>query len=410
MKTLDKLYSFFATTLVISLCFSITIGWIPILSRTWIFVLLLSFVSIIMYNKGLALGFIFPLAIYGIILYINAYSGDLKFNFVFSTMELFSFFLVSYMFYIYSKKSFFKHRRNFLICYSIVLVVTFLGTLFVYAKEPEVLRMIQTERNGGKNLLYVYYSKLGVESYDMGHALPCFIPILMFIIKNNTHLQYKLIGLVILCLMLALIYMSTATTALLLSTILLIVSFVWNTNNKALNICTLILCLCILIIFISNRDILENILNGINLGSESTYSSKLNDFREYATYGEAGDQMQGRLDLYEQSFNVFIKYPILGNDNIEIGGHSIFIDRLAMLGLVGFIPLIIYIYFYMRYVLRKISFNIRPYCFLGFSYFIIMAFLKNIFSTEYLIISLFIMPLVCIHIDSIYDKIIDKIR
>ena len=407
MKPIDKFYSLIITTIIIALCCTLIVGWIPIFSREWFFVLSASFLSIIFYSKILKLKYIIPLMIYGLVVYLNVFGGDQKFDFVFSTMEFFSFFLVTSVFVIYSQPYFSKSRHNFLYCYLAVIVVTFIGTSLVYMKEPEVLRMILSETNVGNFTLYTIYSKLGVESYSMGHALSCLIPILVYSIKRNNNIYYKLLLILLLFFIFALIFMSTATTALLLAIILLILSFIWNEKNKSKNIITLVICLCFGIIFILNRDLLSNILNNIDIDSQTTYAGKLNDFKDYANYGKAGDQTQGRFDLYIQSLETFLSSPIFGiNEDDNLGGHSIFFDRLALLGLVGFVPLVLFLYYYIKYVLKKLSKAVKPYCLFGFFSFITLACLKNIFGFEYLAISLLIMPLTCLLVDDHYNKYI----
>lgn len=402
MKTIDKFYTFIITIFIVSLCCSLIYGWVPIFRKTWLFVLLISVFSLLFYVKGLKLKFLYPLILYGVILYINVLSGDQKFNIINSSMEFFCFISVSYVFYVYSNNRFYNARLKLLEGYVFIIIITFIGTLIVYLNNPEVLRMIQSERNAGvEDTLFVLYSKLGVESYSMGHALPCLIPILVYSIKRGNGVRYKLLGVVILFVIVALVIMSTAATALLLSIILLLISFIWNEKNKIRNAFATSLLIFVTIFLITDRNLIGSKLNSINIDSESTYGGKISDFQDYATYGVAGNQTQGRFDLYMQSLNVFFKYPIFGTNNkLIIGDHSIFFDRLAMLGLVGFIPLLIYLNSYMRYVLKMLSTGIKPYCVLGFGHFIIMGCLKNIFDFEYISICLLIMPLVCMVVDN----------
>lgn len=404
MEKNNKFYAFIATVIVVSCCCSLVIGWVPIFGKTWIWTLTLSILSVFLYPKGLTSRFIFPLLVYGIVLYLNMYAGDQKFDFVTSTMEFFGFVAASYVFYIFSQSSYSKAAKILLFSYVVVIAITFLGTLFIYTDEPEVLRMIQEGLNNGDGRLYFLYARLGVGSYAMGHALPCLIPIIIYAIKKGGSIFRKSLLILLLLLNVLLVYMSTATTALLISAILIIVSLVWNEKTRTKNYIVLTICSLVAIAFLTNRELLGSVLDKINLDSETTYAGKIRDFQEYATYGSAGGQTQSRLNLYSQSLDMFLASPIIGIDDARIGGHSVFFDRAAMLGLVGLIPLVIFLYNYMRYVFRKISKSIRAYYLLGFMYFIVLGCLKNIFSFEYILITLLIMPLACLYVDRTFPS------
>lgn len=407
MKAIDKLYALTLTIIIISLNSSFIYGgWMPFFNRTWLFVLFPVILAVILYYKGLKLKFMFPLLLYGFVLYINVFSGDKKFDFSFSTMELFVFIFITYNFYVYSKSSFFKARQVLIFCYIIVLIIAFIGTSIAYQQNPDLIRMIQSERNDGDGTLFALYSKLGVESYYMGHALPSLIPIYVYSIKKG-NLQFRIFGFVLLFMTIALIYMSTATTALLLSIVLLILSTIWNEKNKKINIITLIICSGVVLFLLTDRNFISDLLNSFNFDSETTYAKKVIDFQDYADYGVAGGQTQGRFDLYEQSLLIFFNSPLLGTDILEIGNHSVFFDRLATLGLMGFIPLILFLYFYMRYILKKIPNDVKPYCAFGFGFFIIMCCLKNIFNFEFVSTCLLLMPLMCLLVGETNITIID---
>ena len=397
----DKLYSYLSVGIIIACCCTLVIGWIPIFDRTWLWALLLVFISFLFYKEGLMKNYMFPLLFYGFILYLNVYVGDPRFDWISSTMELSYYFIVSYVFYIFSQESFYETLFYFLLLYFVVIVITFIGTTIIYVQEPEILRMIQGGVNEGDLTLFNIYAKLGVESYEMGHALPSLIPIIVYVIKKTHNLLTRFFFGALLFMILSLVYMSTATTSLLLSVILVFLSFVLN-NNRTRNVFVILFCSCVTLSFFFNRELLGGLLDNFTFESSDTYAGKVEDFQDYAIYGTPGRQTSGRLDLYKRSLDVFCTYPIIGSDDSgNIGGHSVFLDRMAMLGLLGFIPLLIYLFVYMRYVLQSLFSNTRIYCLLGFIFYFIMGFLKNIFNFEYIIITLLIMPLLCLYVDRV---------
>ena len=120
----DKLYSYLSVGIIIACCCTLITGWIPIFGRTWIWALTLVFISLFFYKEGLMKNYIFPLLFYGFILYFNMYVGDPKFDLVSSTMELSCFFVASYVFYIFTQRSFERVVYIFLFLY---LILTYKG-------------------------------------------------------------------------------------------------------------------------------------------------------------------------------------------------------------------------------------------------------------------------------------------
>lgn len=400
MKNRIGFYALISTSIIISCCCSFVIGWFPIFFRTWIWSLFLVVFSVALYNDGLKSKYIIPLFLYGAVLLLNAYSGDEKFGYISSIMEFSYFTNIYYCFYLYSQERFSKYRNRLILVFGLTLLITFVGTTSVYLTNPEVLRLIQAEMNIGNSNLFLIYGKMGVESYAMGHALPVFLPILVFVFKMTKKIKYRIFLLLMLFVLVSLVYMATATTALLLAMILVLVSFFWNDKNKAKNIFVLSSLLLVALFFLGNRELLGSVLESINIDPETTYAGKIRDFQDYANYGKAGDQTGYRFKLYKDSFTTFLSHPIVGvNNKSSIGEHSVILDRFAMLGLIGMIPLFVFLSNYMKFVQKKLTREVRPYFVLGFIYFLLISVLKNIISFDYIVTCLLIMPLVCISVD-----------
>ena len=394
---IQNLYLIVTSVILISCSCNLIIGWFPVFLRTWIWALALSFFSILYYSKGLKNKAVVCLLIYGITLFFNCISGDIKFDNIGATVEFVFLFSLTCLLLIYAQYSFHKVRRRLIYVYIIITIITFFCTAPLFLENPDILRQIQKSVINQEGGLYLFYAKIGLISYAMGHALPVFVPVVIFLIKRGKISLGQRIGLWAgLLVLLLLVYMSTATTSLLLMITLVLISFLWDERKRSRNRIMLLICSFILILLFSDNQLLSELLGTINLEGD-TYTGKMEEFQNLAT-GKMGSQTSGRLNLYEQSMATFLSSPIIGSNKMLIGGHSIFLDRLGMLGLVGFVPFAAFLYYFRRITYKKLTPSIRPYFNLSFFYVIILWCLKNMFIYDFLIMVLFMMPIVYITI------------
>ena len=404
MKRLSYIYFYFTIFLFIGTTFSLVVGWFPMIEMKWLWIMIQLVLTVVLFKNIFRRKHILFLFVYSSVLLFNLLIGDAYFDSQKVLLEVLSLLSVTIAVTIYAKAPFQKYRIKFLTLFIVVIFVTFIGTSLVYSMEPEILRIIQYAANGGDTTLRYMYAKLGVETYAFGHALPILIPPIVYSFKNKIiSINIKLLLLLLLFFIVALVVMSTATTAVLLSGFLIVVSWFWNDKSKIKNIRNFIILFIVVLFLLITKDLIIDILFYLLENNESaTYAGKIKDFIMFAETGEADGQISGRGNLYQESFNVFINNFILGsNDNSNIGGHSVFIDRMAMLGLIGFIPFLIFQFSFYKSVENKLVNELKPYFWFSVLFFIIMGFVKAIWSYDYLIMSLFIMPCAFIYLNDI---------
>ena len=86
------------------------------------------------------------------------------------------------------------------------------------------------------------------------------------------------------------------------------------------------------------------------LGSESVFAEKIEEFRySIENEGKMSGDMQGRVDRYNKSLDMFFANPLWGK-NTKPGNHASLIDRLGSFGLLGFIPLMLFFWYSLKRV------------------------------------------------------------
>lgn len=402
MKKLSYIYFYFIIFFFIGTTFSLLIGWFPMIEIKWLWITIQLILTVVFFKNVLNKKHIVLLLVYFFVLLFNLLIGDTYFNANKVLLEMLTLLSVTTVFPFIVNDSTQHFIFKYLILFFVVICITFIGTSAVYSIDPEIIRNITYALNGGDNSWRFMYAKLGVESYAFAHALPVLIPAVIYSLKNNEISKLvKLLLLFLLLLILALIVMSTATTAVLLSIFLIIISWIWNEKSKTKNIRNfLILFLGGLFLIITKDLIIDALFYLLENNESRTYAGKIEDFILFAETGEADGEISGRGKLYQESIDVFFNNMIIGsNDNTRIGGHSVFLDRMAMLGLVGFIPFIMFIYSYFKFVEKYLLEPLKPYLWISFVFIVLMGISKSIWSYDYLIIIFFTMPSFMLYIN-----------
>lgn len=144
------------------------------------------------------------------------------------------------------------------------------------------------------------------------------------------------------------------------------------------------------------------------IGPGSTYK-RLEEVKETFVYGETtGGDMEGRNDLYKQSWDLFVESPLIGTMTPErISHHSFMLDRLACHGIIFIIPLFLVFIIHFRSIYKKLTHTKVTYM-LGLFAFVFLLFYKGASDTNYLF-GFFILPLLCRYIDGIIDCRYNKV-
>ena len=142
--------------------------------------------------------------------------------------------------------------------------------------------------------------------------------------------------------------------------------------------------------------------------NNSLFETKRIDIEESIMYGEVQGGVAVRQSLYAASFEAFFENPIMGVNDKKYGGHSALLDRLAMLGLLGFLPLSLLFYRIYKFTLKCLPKESRVYYKMGFLVGIIMLSAKNMFGWAMFFFMFFLLPMLIILQD--YNKSTSEIQ
>ena len=324
--------------------------------------------------------------IYVIVLAFNYFSGDKYFDNINNVVEETCVLLVpaALSYYIITNKKL-KLAKWLLFSFMLLIIYSSIATFLVVQIFPDAVRYSVYLLNIGDtqtiNLLY----GMGMVTYRFPHAIPAFIPVLVYIIKSKggyKRQRWKMLlrwfALISLLSLLLLVYLSNATTALLVSMLSLILSFFILGKDNKYNVPLVMVIAVLFLPFVINSDWLVSLLNDVGsiLGQDTSFTDRFDDIRFYSQTGNAEGDLGGRFNKYDISISCFLESPLIGSDKAP-GGHSAVIDRLASLGLVGWIPYILFVFAMIKKQRRLLSMQVASYYFVGVASALLILFSKD---------------------------------
>lgn len=246
-------------------------------------------------------------------------------------------------------------------------------------------------------------------SYNTCHGLVLLFPAMIFICrkyfkKNKKLFWFWLISTLILF---VIVYLSNATTALIVSIFIIILSFILRGEVVNSRSVAMVFVAGVIALILSSKSVMIPILDFIQSKMDETWSNyyKIDDIKQGMMYGESSGDVENRRVLYEQSIDLFIESPIIGTRHPEmIGHHSWFVDRLACLGIFLIIPLVLVFRYHIRAVYKDLIHGKIVYI-LGTVALIILLFAKNDFGVGSWLYGFAFLPLFCRYVDYVVDKI-----
>ena len=260
---------------------------------------------------------------------------------------------------------------------------TSVATYMVNLLFPDILRtMVLYANTGIDNTMYY---KMGVCDYCMPHALPALIaPIVLWLKAKDFRRSVKGLIIIFLFFLLLLVWTSGATTPFLVAVFALLVSSIINQRKSIKNNVATLLFISIMALPFTFDEVQLSIVHTLEsiIPEDNANYGKLKDYEETKFGNKTTSDASYRGELYNQSFSTFMDNIFLGtNSKKEIGEHSIFFDRLAMLGIVGITPFLLVFFFLFRYMYRKTIPNQRLFILVGIISFLVIFFLKNMLGT-----------------------------
>ena len=348
------------------------------------------------------------LLLYGIIVFINHMAGDEYFKDISTTLNEFAvlFFLTSVAYYVFQSGDR-KVMNGLLVSLSAVIVIAAIGSLVVNALYPGAVREAGSWQDSEHSMNYLLptYYKMGMSNYLLPHGLPIIIPPLVMWLKLSSKQRWiRLVPLTMLAFSFILIFLSGSSTALILSAGALVVSMIIKINGKT-NYSWIWVITILSLIFMFFPELFGSFANLLgDSETASTYVYHLKDIEDYATTGSASNT-GARMELYGQSLGGFLSSPIWGINTKDFGGHSTLLDRLAALGLLGFIPLIALFRSSTKYIKYRLSPKSTEFYMVSCVIAFLMLLIKGIWQIDVLVMFFVMAPLLLMrNEDTLYNR------
>ena len=221
-------------------------------------------------------------------------------------------------------------------------LITSVTTYFGCRVFPNASRILATTIRGDDIALYATYMKFNIGGYSFIYTIALLIPVVVYLAKIRK--INIIMAIMIVVVFFFAIIQSEYTTALLFSVIgllfcLLPAKMEWRKMRRFI--------LLIVIGGIALFEIVPPVLRFVASSSESEQvSSRLNDLADVASGDDIGLSVDSdftlRQERYQKSWNSFVNSNFLGRwSQSNAGGHSYFLDRLAVYGVLGLILLIV---------------------------------------------------------------------
>lgn len=286
----------------------------------------------------------------------------------------------------------------------IIIIVNAIGSSVVETILPGSIRACVTEfHTTGSHELAMKFYKFGMASYELTHAIPTIIPILVFGIKTVHNYRLKLLFISVLAACLILCFLGGSTTVLSLGVLGLIISMLTRPQKGKGKLIIFALFSFVFLLIMNNDALVLSLLERIDdlIGNEGPFHSKILDIEDSVMYDETSEGVRGRQVLYTMSIDAIISNPFFGTNSDIIGHHSTLLDHWACLGLVGFIPYVVFIYKHIKESSHLLSENSRYFYIEGAVLAILMLSVKSIDGWESWLFLFVVLPLFARYIDSI---------
>lgn len=409
-KTRVTLPTVVFSVIIVILTWSLVEGWFSLTQRKWLFMAAGMGYAVFLRTKFYGSNRFIWLVVYIAIVLLNMISGD-RYFFDNGTVG-FEFFVLGFPAVVTSYTFSSTNRKSMgflLITFFIVLFFTTVASFLIDSfMLPNAIRMMTRYSITLNDMSSVYaFYKLGLSSYAFPHALPVLIPVAVMGIKNrNLPKKIHLLCWVALFCLILLVYLSGIMTALLLAIVGLLIAVVTKSGKTQHNLRRFVFVGIVAIPFFT-PSIMGPILYNAKMavGEDSYYYSKLESFEMSMVSGGAengeGSDWEERQLLYSKSAGSLFENLLLGT-NQKLGGHSSLLDRFATLGMIGFIPFIIFLIRQLRYPEKIIPSKSRIYYYEGLTLGLLMLALKSSFRPETLIVLFTILPIAVYYLS--YEK------
>ena len=380
---------------ILDLTFQI-FNYLPLFQRHYLF-WFIGFVLIFLYSRYYFRSpSFFWMAIYLLIVVLNCLWGDHFFNSLSTilTREAINFiFPVAFTYYLFRSSNYHLFKL-LMVFFGFFLIESSIVSVWANYMYPGLMRLqASAEMAAGNASILDPFKAFGLSDYNLPHAIPALIPGLVYALRESRKIQ-RLLFLVILVSSIALAYASTSFTALFLTLTSLIMSILISKDNVHSTKLRLVLVGFFVIPFAFSIQLQSLTVRAVQsfFPEESIISRKLADIDDSILYGDSEGAVDNRATLYEKTFYCIAENPIFGTDDDSIGGHSAIPDRIAALGIIGFIPYVLFIFFQMKFTCFYIKGPKRFYLYVGLVAALVMLTVKGVHDWSIWLFLLTLLP------------------
>lgn len=343
--------------------------------------------------------------IYCLVVILNFFVKD-NINLGNSLAESFNILCAAFMaHYVFSQRESIKYRFFTYVFIGITTVYT-VRTFLYYLSFPDVMRFAAMAINFDRALpLFLN----GLSPYAFPHAITCLLPafVLGLKVKEQSRVK-KIVSAVMLAMSIVLIYITQATGALVVALFALVASLLSKVGRFRYNMEKLIWVTIVTLPLALSQTVQLAIIEQAAsfVGEDSHYISKLDEIEQSVSAdGDTEGDISYRGNLLELTLSAIVAHPIFGITDRNFGHHNALLDRWALYGLVGFLPLVLYFYYQVKYTLQKIPESHHTFYLIGVAANILMLLSKDMLTWYQLLCFVVMLPVLTIYFGNTYKTI-----
>jgi len=262
------------------------------------------------------------------------------------------FFLGAIIFSYYNTKKNYSLLAKGCIVSLFCIFIGSINSFFMLLQNPLASRILATGQIQSKE-----FANMGIGGYGYVYASVMFMVIAIYLLKNKLSINIKMkIFLLLLCIINFIFIIKASYTIAILCAIFLSVLSIIRFKNLKLLLFTGIFIIVLFLIFKQQVGYYLISLASYLPKGQVSYG-KILDLAQGFISNDFGPESIGRFDLYAKSIDVFCSSPFLGeignaDTYYSIGRHSAWFDLLGAFGLIGGLPIFVYLLSKMSHMIK----------------------------------------------------------
>lgn len=284
-----------------------------------------------------------------------------------------------------------RYNSILLYVFFFVVALTAVRSFMLDQMYPGVIRAAVNMENDEDVQAFLL---MGLSSYQLPHALPILVPPCIMVIKKPEKRIHRILGIAFLAVIIVLVGLSQSFGAFALLLFALVASIFVREQSVRANIVVLII-LSLFFVILMGESVQIAIIDFLRsfFESGSKIDEKLTELAIGVMNENVSDVTGNRGDLFQMTIDAIIRNPLFGVNDKSYGNHNALFDRWACYGLIGFIPLVLFIYYYVKETLKLIPLKLQTYYMIGVISSLIMMATKNMMGWFQWLCFVLILPL-----------------